>query len=114
MRDRQDHKDRATEIINDWLDEDPQRTSVLVERITDAIEEAWTAALRSFPLPAPTPVEEAERAVVEYAVRRWSHAAALGSEALDHIERQDDARLVQAVADLLAARQQEKEARDAP
>lgn len=108
MRDRQDHKDRAAEIIDIWLDTDPQRTSVLVECITDAIEEAWTAALRSLPLPAPTPVEEAERRFVE-AAEAWMAVAHTADE-----PRAADAsyaawRALDAAHDaLLAARQQER------
>lgn len=43
MTDRQDHKDRATEIVNEWCGEKQQRTSVLVERITDALQSAHRA-----------------------------------------------------------------------
>lgn len=43
MTDRQDHKDRATEIVNEWFDGESQRTSVLVERIADALQSAHRA-----------------------------------------------------------------------
>lgn len=69
------------------------------------------ARIRSLPLPAPTPVEEAERAFMEAAEAyfRILHEGASLREygwKVDAADRAYDA--------LLAARQQEKEARDAP